>query len=221
MPWYNKGTLLSILETIPVSNDYNLKDGRFPVQCIIRPEKTEFHDYRGYAGRVCGGVFRKGDKIRVLPSGLTSEIEAIDTMNGEIREAFPPMSVTLRLKDDLDISRGDLIVPEKMIPQSGQDIDLMICWMNQVPMNPNGKYLIRHMTREGRCMIKKINYILNINTLQEKEGEKEVKLNEIASITLRTTQPMYFDKYSINRFSGSLILIDESTFETVGAGMII
>ncbi|MGE5424755.1 MAG: sulfate adenylyltransferase subunit 1 [Syntrophothermus sp.] len=220
MPWYNNGTLLHTLETIPISNDYNLKDGRFPVQCIIRPEKTEFHDYRGYAGRVCGGIFRKGDKVRVLPSGLSTEIVAVHTMHGEIQEAFPPMSVTLLLKDDIDISRGDLIVHEDQMPLEGQEMDIMICWMNQVPLNPDGKYAIKHTTRDLRCVIKKINYILNINTLHKKEGETSVKLNDIASITIRTTKPLFYDRYSVNRWTGSLILIDENTNETVGAGMI-
>ncbi len=221
MPWYKDGTLLHTLETIPVFRDYNFKEGRFPVQYIIRPESSEFHDYRGYAGRVCGGVFHKGDKVRILPSGLSSEIVSIDSMDGEITEAFPPMSVTLRLKDDIDISRGALIVPQTALPKESLEVDVMVCWMNQVPLRIHGKYALKHTTHDLRCIVREVKYVLNINTLEKITDAKDVMLNDIACITLGTTQTLFFDSYSTNRLTGSIILIDESTHETVGAGMIL
>ncbi|MFH0894085.1 MAG: sulfate adenylyltransferase subunit CysN [Bacteroidota bacterium] len=220
-PWYQGPTLLYLLETIHISSDQNLVDCRFPVQYVIRPYSDEFHDYRGYAGRIAGGVFKPGDKVMVLPSGFTSTIKAIDTFNGPITEAFPPMSCTILLEDEIDISRGDMIVRENNIPTTGQDLDLMICWMHERKMQQGGKYGIRHTTRDARCIIKEVRYKVDINTLHRIEDEKEIGLNEIARISIRTTQPFFFDKYKNNRNTGSVILIDEATNETVGAGMII
>jgi sulfate adenylyltransferase subunit 1 len=221
MAWYSDGTLLRALETIPISNDHNLTDGRFPVQYIIRPENDEFHDYRGYAGRVSGGIFHKGDKVIVLPSGIPTVITSIDTFNEPLEEAFPPMSVTLTLADDIDISRGDMIVQAGNIPRENTEIEVMICWMNQRPLQVNGKYAVKHTTRDVRCVIRDVKYILNINTLEKQADDKSVKLNDIACIVLRTTKPLFYDPYSSNRITGSLILIDESTNETMGAGMIL
>ena len=221
MDWYHEGTLLHALETIPISNDHNLTDGRFPVQYIIRPESHEFHDYRGYAGRVSGGIFHKGDKVVVLPSGIPSVIASIDTYQHPVEEAFPPMSVTLTLADDIDISRGDMIVPETNLPRESTIVEVMLCWMHKNPLRVNGKYVVMHTTRDVRSVVTDVKYILNINTLEQKTEEKIVRLNDIACVVLRTTKPLFHDPYSVNRITGSLILIDEATNETVGAGMIL
>ena len=221
MNWYEGSTLMYLLETIHIGSDLNLVDCRFPVQYVIRPQSTEFHDYRGYAGRIAGGVFKPGDKVMVLPSGFTTKIKAIDTFEGEISEAFPPMSVTIRLEDEIDISRGDMIVREGNVPTVGQDIELMICWMNERPLQVNGKYAIKHTTKDARCIVKEIKYKVDINNLHRIEDDKSVGLNDIARISIRTTQPFFYDKYKTNRTTGSVILIDEGTNETVGAGMII
>lgn len=219
--WYNGPTLLYLLETIHIGSDQNHIDCRFPVQTVIRPQKTEFHDYRGFAGRIVGGIFKKGDKVLALPSGFATRIKSIDTFNGEIEEAFAPMSVTMTLEDEIDISRGDMIVRENNVPHVSQDMDIMVCWMNEKKMIPNGKYGLRHTTKECRCMIKEVKYKLNVNTLHRNEEDLEIGLNDIARISIRTTSPLFFDSYKRNRFTGSVILIDEGTNETVAAGMII
>ncbi len=220
MTWYDNGTLLHVLETIPVENDHDMDHARFPVQFVVRPESDKFHDYRGYAGRVAGGTFKKGDKVTVLPSGISTEVSAVDSYDGPVEEAFPPMSVTLELKDDIDISRGDMIVKEDDLPAESTEIEVMLCWMNQRPLQEKNRYILKHTTNEIKCIVNKVNYILNISTLDKGYTEKIVKLNDIACVSLRTTKPVFFDPYSVNRITGSMILIDESTFETVGAGMI-
>lgn len=221
MPWYDGGTLLHHLETIPISQDHDLAHQRFPVQYVIRPESDEFHDYRGYAGRVAGGFFHPGDKVRVLPSGIETEITSVDTMTGPVSEAHPPMSVTLTLKDDVDLGRGDMIAGSDDIPRESCDITTMICWMNQKPMQIHGKYALKHTTRDVRCIIQDVDYVLNISTLEKITGMSSIRMNEIALIRLRTTKPLFFDPYPANRITGSLILIDEATNETVAAGMIV
>lgn len=221
MDWYNGSTLLYTLETVHIASDHNLVDCRFPVQYVIRPQTKEFHDYRGYAGRVSGGVLKKGDEVTVLPSGFTSKIAKIDSYEGEIEEAFPPMSCTILLEDDIDVSRGDMIVRVNNQPEVTQDLDMMICWMNQRPIQLNGKYAIKHTSRDGRCIVKDIKYKVDINTLHRLEDDKDIKMNDIARITVRTTVPMFTDRYQRNRNTGSIILIDESTNETVGAGMLV
>lgn len=221
MDWYNGGTLLYILENLHIASDYNMLDARFPVQYVIRPQSDKYHDYRGYAGRVAGGVFRKGDKITILPSGFSSTIESIDTFNGEINEVFPPMSATLKISDDYDISRGDMFIKENNVPKVTQDIDMMMCWMNVNPMQLNGKYAVKHTTKDVRCLIKDVSYKINVNTLEKIVDDKNVGLNEIARVTIRTTQPLITDSYRKNRKTGALILIDEATNNTVGVGMII
>lgn len=220
MTWYGGGTLKYILENIHVGSDYNHIDPRFPVQYVIRPQSDEYHDYRGYAGRIAGGVFRPGEKVMVLPSGFVTTLESIDTYQQSLDEAFPPMSVTFRLGDDLDISRGDMIVKENNVPEIGQDIDVMMCWMSDKPMNVRDKFYLRHTTSEVRCMVKEIKYKIDVNTLNRIDDGKELKVNEIARVSLRTTKPVFFDPYRRNRQTGSLILIDEGTFNTVGVGMI-
>ncbi len=221
MNWYQGPTLLYLLETIHIASDFDLVNCRFPVQSVIRPFSDEFHDYRGYAGRVSGGIFKPGDTVMALPSGFTTTIKQIDTFNGSIEEAYPPMSVTLLLQDEIDISRGDMIVRENNVPQVDQDIDVMMVWMNEKPLKLGGKYSIRHTTKELRCLIKDIKYKVDINTLHRNLEDKNIGLNEIARVSIRTTQPLFFDKYKLNRITGSIILIDEGTNETLGAGMII
>jgi sulfate adenylyltransferase subunit 1 len=221
MDWHEGPTLMYLLETIHIGSDRNHVDCRFPVQSVIRPQSTEHPDYRGYAGRVAGGIYKAGDEVMVLPSGFTSTIEGIDTFEGEVKEAFAPMSVTMRLKDDIDVSRGDMIVRSNNKPEVSHDLDMMVCWLNEKPLVPNGKYAIRHTTKDARCIVKEIRYKVDINDLHRIEDDKEVKLNDIARITLRTTAPLFFDSYRRNRITGSIILIDEGTNETVGAGLII
>jgi len=221
MNWYGGSTLMYLLENIHIGSDYNHVDCRFPVQYVIRPQSDDFHDYRGYAGRVAGGVFKQGDEVVVLPSGFTSTIKSIDTFNGSLSEAFAPMSVTLTLNDDIDISRGDMIVRPHNQPNVSQDLDVMLCWLSDKKIFLGGKYAIKHTSNDVRCIIKDIKYKININTLHRMEDDKELKMNDITRITIRTTKPLLFDKYSRNRITGSLIIIDEATNETVGAGMII
>lgn len=221
MDWYKGNTLMDLLEDLPITNDQNLKNARFPVQYVIRPMSTEHHDYRGYAGRIAGGVFRKGDNITVLPSGHISKIKSIDTLNESLEEAFAPMSVTLTLEDEIDISRGDMIVKTDDQPESIQDIDVMICWLADKKLQAGGKYALKHTSKDVRCVVKDIHYKVNINTLEKTEDDKNIGLNDIARITLKTTAPIVIDKYSGNRNTGSIILIDEASNVTVGAGMII
>ncbi len=221
MPWYKDGPLLHLLETIHISSDENLVDCRFPVQYVIRPYKDEYHDYRGYAGRVASGIFKKGDKVMVLPSGFSSRIKEIDSFDGPVEEAFSPMSVTILLEDDIDISRGDMIVRENNLPNIGQDFDVMLCWMNEKKLVNGGKYAIKHTSKDARCVIKDIRYKVDIQTLHRDETDNSVGLNDIARVSIRTTQPFFFDRYKNNRITGSIILIDEATNETLGAGMII
>jgi sulfate adenylyltransferase subunit 1 len=210
-----------LLENIHIANDRNFSDPRFPVQYVIRPQSDQYHDFRGYAGRVAGGVFKKGDTVTALPSGLSTRIRSIETMKGEIDTTFPPQSVTITLEDDIDISRGDMIVAEDNKPEISQDITMMFCWLNEKPLIPGGKYIIRHTTNEARCIIKSVNYKINVNSLEKNHDSKSVDLNEIGQMTLRTTKPLIFDSYKSNRVTGSIILIDEGTNETVCAGMII
>lgn len=221
MDWYQGGTLLNTLETIHIGSDENHIDARFPVQTIIRPHSDEYHDYRGYAGRVAGGIFRPGDKVVVLPSGLGSTIRSIDTYKGALKEAFPPMSVSITLEDDIDISRGDMIVKENNQAAMSPDIDMMICWLHPQGPQAGAKYVLRHTTRETRAVIKEVVYKMDINTLQRVENDQEIKMNDIARVRLRCMQRLVFDSYRNNRHTGSLILVDETTNETVAAGMIV
>lgn len=221
MDWYQGATLLHLLETAHIESDYNHIDSRFPVQYVVRPQSKEHHDFRGYAGRIAGGIFYPGDEIVVLPSGFTSKIKAIQLGSEKIEEAFAPMSVTMTLEDEIDISRGDIIAKPNNQPQAEQDIDIMICWMNQRPINLNSKFFVRHTTKEVRGVLKEIQYKLDINTLQRVENAEQLVMNDIARVKIRTAQPLSFDNYRKNRITGSLIIVDEGTFETVAAGMII
>lgn len=221
MNWYDGSTLMHILEHVHIGSDHNHIDARFPVQYVIRPMKTEHHDYRGYAGRVAGGIFRVGDEVAVLPSGFTSKIRSIDKMDGTSGDAFAPASITMTLEDDIDISRGDMIVKVNNRPMVEQDIDLMVCWMSEKPLQIGGKYSLKHTTKDVRCIIKEVIYKMDINTLQKSEADQTLGLNDIGRINIRTTSPLFLDSYRKNRSTGSLILIDESTNSTVGAGMIV
>ncbi len=221
MPWYEGPTLMYYLENVHIASDHNFIDCRFPVQYVIRPNTDAFHDYRGYAGRVAGGIFKKGDEVMLLPSGFTTRIARIDTADGEVEEAFPPMSVTILLEDEFDVSRGDMIVRENNVPTIGQDIEVMLCWFNERPLQPRGKYALMHTTQQVRCMVKEIRYKLDINTLHRNQEDLNIGMNDIARVHLRTTKPLFYDPYRKNRNTGSLILIDEHTNETVAAGMII
>jgi sulfate adenylyltransferase subunit 1 len=222
MPWYDGPALLHLLETIPVHKDENILPARFPVQYVVRPYNDNFHDYRGYAGRISGGVFKVGDAVTVLPSKTKSVIQAIDEGNNSLNEAFTPQSVTIRLRDNVDISRGDLLVKtDEIQPKVNANVSLMVCWLNHRPLNEGGKYIIRHATDETRAIIKKVHFKVNINTLENIIDDKNVKMNDIAHISIKTLKPLKYDSYSENRVTGSLVLIDEATFETVGAGMIV
>ncbi len=221
MTWYDGSTLLYHLEHVHIASDHNFIDCRFPVQHVIRPYTDEHHDYRGYAGRVAGGILRKGDKVTVHPSGFTSTIKKIDTFDGEIEKAYPPMSVTLLLEDDIDISRGNMIVRENNQAKVTQDLEVMVCWFNKKPLQLNGKYTILHTTNEVRAMVKDVRYRLNINTLKREEDQKDIGMNDIGRVVLRTTKPLFVDAYRKNRITGALIFVDEGTNETVGAGMIL
>jgi bifunctional enzyme CysN/CysC len=221
-PWYDGPSLLHHLEHVHIGSDRNLVDVRFPVQYVIRPQSSKITDYRGYAGQVASGVLKPGDEVMVLPSGFTSRIAAIDTADGPVSEAFPPMSVTVRLADEIDISRGDMICRPHNQPAVAQNIEAMICWMDETrPMSIGGKYAIKHTTRSARAVVRDVNYRLDINTLHRDEASTELRLNEIGRVRLRTTVPLLADEYRRNRTTGGFIVIDETTNRTVGAGMIV
>ncbi len=220
MPWYEGPTLMWLLETIYISSDKNYIDARFPVQYIIRPQTKEYHDYRGYAGQIASGVFRVGDKVKVLPSGFTTKIKTIDVFQQTLQEAYAGQSVCFTIEDDLDITRGDMIVKENNLPTIGQDIEMMFCWFNERPLQLKGKYILRHTTNEVKCIIDDVRYKIDMNTLKRNEEEKTVNMNDIGRLKVRTQKPIFYDSYRKNRITGSVILIDENTNETVAAGMI-
>jgi len=220
MNWYSGKTFLKLIETIEVRKNKNPEIPRFPVQTIIRPQSSEFHDYRGYAGRVAGGVFSKGDDVLVLPSFLKSKIKSIDVMGKSIEEAETGDSVSITLEDHIDISRGDMLVSSDNLPEISQDVNMMICWFNERPLLCGGRYLVRHYSNEAGCIIKSIDYRMNIETLAKDYDNLDIKMNDIAHIKIRSSKPLFFDPYKQNNITGSVILIDEGTNETVAAGMI-
>lgn len=221
MSWYQGATLLHLLEFVHIESDHNHIDARFPVQYVVRPQTLEHPDFRGYAGRVAGGIFRPGDEIVVQPSGFTSKIKTIACGEEQLAEAFAPASVTITLEDEIDISRGDIIAKPNNFPLSTQDVDVMLCWMNQRPASLNARLLVRHTSREVRCVLKEIKYKLDISTFRHLENADHLLTNDIARVTIRTAQPLFYDSYRKNRITGSLILVDEGTNETVAAGMIV
>jgi sulfate adenylyltransferase large subunit len=220
MPWYGGAPLLYHLEHVVIASDRNLSDVRFPVQWVVRPMSDEHHDYRGYAGQVAGGVLRAGDDLLVLPSGRRTKVAAIDTFDGEVESAFPTMSVTLRLENDVDISRGDMIVNAEDAPVAARELDAMVCWMSQQPLRPGGRYSIKHTTRSARAVLDEIEYRVDVNSLAH-EPAAELALNEIARVRLRCSAELVVDPYARNRTTGSFILIDEATNDTVAAGMVL
>jgi len=222
MDWYEGAPLLHHLEELHIASDRNLIDARLPVQYVIRPMSDEYHDYRGYAGRIASGVFKPGDDVIVLPSGFTSKVKAIDTPYGEVAEAFDPMSVVIRLEDEIDISRGDMIARPENKPVVSQDIDAMICWMGErSELRAGSKLSIKHTSRSGRAMIKELQYRIDVNTLHRQEDATSLSLNEIGRVRLRSSVPLFFDEYRRNRTTGSFILMDEGTNDTVAGGMIL
>jgi sulfate adenylyltransferase subunit 1 len=221
MPWYQGAPLLHVLEHLHISSDYNKVDARFPVQTVLRPQRDGFIDYRGYAGRVASGIFRPGDGVVVLPSGFSSAIKTIEQNGTEIAEAFAPMSIAMTLTDDIDISRGDMIVRENNQPEATQDFDAMICWLDSAPARPRAKYSILHCGNEQKAMIKEVVHQIDINTLNRNEGDPNLVMNAIAKVQVRTTRPLMVDAYRENRQTGSFVLVDDATHNTVAAGMIL
>jgi sulfate adenylyltransferase subunit 1 len=221
MKWFNGGTLLHTLETTHIGSDENHIDCRFPIQTVIRPHNDEYHDFRGYAGRIAGGIFKPGDEVVLLPSGLTSKISAIYDFDKKVTEAFAPMSVTIELEDDVDAGRGDMMCRVNNQARVTQDLDVMLSWMHNNPPRPRAKYILRHTTNEAKAMITNVQYKVDVNSLHRVEDDKTLQMNDIARVQIRSTKPIMADAYNKNRHTGSLILVDEGTNETVAAGMII
>jgi len=221
MPWYRGPTLLYLLETVHIASDRNMVDVRFPVQWVIRPQTDSHHDYRGYAGQVAGGVLRPGDDVMVLPSGLATKIERIEQFGRELDAAFSPMSVTIHLADDLDVSRGDVICRPHNQPTVSQDLDAMVCWMSEKPLQLRGRYALKHTTRWTRAVATEVLYRLDVNTGHRDEVHRELKMNELGRVRFRTTTPILYDAYKDNHITGSFVLVDEGTNATVAAGMLL
>lgn len=221
MDWFKGAPLLHTLETMHISSDINKIDARFPVQTVLRPQSKEFIDYRGYAGRVASGIFRQADEVTILPSGFTSKIKSIDTLSSSLEEAYAPMSVSITLEDDIDVSRGDMIVKNNNKPEPVQEFDAMLCWLHNNMAKPRNKYTILHTSNEQKAMIKEVMYKVDINTFSRIKDDKDLKMNDISRVKIRTTRPLMIDEYRDNRITGSFTLIDDTTHETVAAGMII
>jgi sulfate adenylyltransferase subunit 1 len=217
MPWYEGPALLNYLESVPVASDLNFTLPRFQVQYVIRPQTDDLHDYRGYAGKILSGIYKKGDTVKVLPAGIETTIEAIEIAGKEVESATVPESVTLRLTEDVDISRGDAIVPSDALPQVNNEATVLLCWLDDQPLQPGKKYLLQHNSRLVRCTVKELAYKLDVNTLQQLPAEGQITLNEIARATIKTAAPLAFDYYADNRANGAAILIDETSNNTVAA----
>lgn len=218
--WFEGDTLLHLLETVRVADDYNSKVSRFPVQYVIRPQSDEYHDFRGYAGRLSAGKIFVGDEVTVLPSMLTTKIKSIENFGQKLDAVKSGQSVTLCLENEIDISRGDMIVPSSNLPKVAKEFRAMICWFNEKPLQIKGKYILRHSTNEVKCMLPSLNSKTNINTLEEDYEDKNVRMNDIANVSIKTASPIFIDDYKENSVSGSFILVDEATNETIAAGMI-
>lgn len=221
MPWYQGAPMLHTLETMHISSDINKVDARFPVQTVLRPQNETHRDYRGYAGRLASGTLRVADEVTVLPSGFTSKIKTIDTYDTSLQEAFAPMSVSITLEDDVDVSRGDMIVRSNNRPEAVQDVEVMLCWLHNKPSKPRTKYTVKHTSNDQKAMIKEVVYVIDINTLERVSGDATLEMNAIAKVKIRTTKPLLVDSYRENRTTGSIILVDDTTNETVAAGMIV
>ena len=220
MKWYQGAPMLHTLETMHISSDVNKVDARFPIQSVLRPQSDSHRDYRGYVGRVASGVFRVGDEVTVMPSGFTSKIKTIDAYQKELEEAYAPMSVSITLEDDIDVSRGDMIVRSNNTSKPSQDVEVMLCWLNNAPARPRAKYTIMHTSNTQKAMIKEVIYKIDVETLERDTENKDLKMNDISKVRIRTTKPLMIDSYRRNRVTGSIILIDDTTNETVAAGMI-
>ena len=221
MTWYQGAPMLHTLETMHISSDINKVDARFPVQTVLRPQSETHRDYRGYAGRLASGTLRVADEVTVLPSGFTSKIKTIDTFDAALEEAFAPMSVAITLEDDVDVSRGDMIVRSNNRPEAVQDVEVMLCWLHDKPSRPRTKYTVKHTSNDQKAMIKEVVYVIDINTLDRISGDAALEMNAIAKVKIRTTKPLLVDTYRENRTTGSIILVDDTTNETVAAGMIV
>ncbi|MCL3781681.1 GTP-binding protein [Prolixibacteraceae bacterium JC049] len=221
MTWYQGPTFLDILEDVEVSEDHDFEHKRFPVQYVVRPQSKDWHDYRGYAGRVAGGVFKPGEEVTVLPSMIKSKVKSVDQYEKQLEAATPGESLIITLEDDVDISRGDMIVGADDLPAVEQEVEMMVCWFSERPLVPRNKYVLRHTSAEVRCVVRSIDTKIDINKIEENNEDKSVAMNDIIKISVKTTQPIFFDDYKVNSNTGSVVLIDEATNETVGAGMII
>jgi sulfate adenylyltransferase subunit 1 len=221
MPWYQGPSLLYHLEHVYIASDRNLIDARFPVQWVIRPQTNEHHDYRGYAGQIAAGVFRKGDEVTVLPSGRRTHIKRIETFDGELEMAGPPLSVSILLEDDLDISRGDMLCRPHNQPTVATELDAMVCWMTDAPLQAGARYVLKHTTRSVKAVVDDLRYRIDVNTLHSDQAATQLGLNEIGRLRLRTSGPLLLDEYDLSRTTGGFILIDETTLDTVGAGMVV
>jgi sulfate adenylyltransferase large subunit len=221
MPWYDGPTLLEHLETLEIAADRNLDERRFPVQWVIRPMKDEFHDYRGYAGQVASGVWRAGDEVVVLPSGRRSRVAAVETADGPLEQAVPPMSVTIRLEDDIDVGRGDLLADPESAPPVARELEARVCWMSERPLEPRSRLVLKQATRTVRAVADVLESVVDIETLTEIERPERLELNDIGRVAFRLAEPLAVDPYAQNHATGAFILIDESTNETVGAGMVL
>jgi bifunctional enzyme CysN/CysC len=221
MDWYGGPSLLYHLEHLVISTDRNLTDQRFPVQWVVRPMSEDHHDYRGYAGQVAAGVIRAGDEVMVLPGGHRTKVSSVEDWKGEIDCAFPTMSVTLRLADQIDISRGDMIVNPDDPAVPARELDAIVCWMSSEPMRERSRYVIKHTTRTGKALVDELEYRVDVNTLQHDADATQLSLNEIGRVRLKVSTPLMVDRYRRNRTTGSFILIDEATNDTVGAGMLV
>jgi sulfate adenylyltransferase subunit 1 (EFTu-like GTPase family) len=220
MPWYDGPSLLEWLERLPVAADRNLDDLRFPVQWVIRPQSPEHHDYRGYAGQLASGMVKPGDEVAVLPGGRTTHVASIDTADGELDEAFPPLSVALRLEDDMDLSRGDMVVGAGAAPEALRELEATLCWMGDRPLVEGSRYRLKHTTRSVSAKVDAVEGKLDVHTLGEKPAPDGLGLNDLGRVRLKLGQPIFADSYEANRVTGSFILVDESSNETVGAGMV-
>jgi sulfate adenylyltransferase subunit 1 len=217
MNWYDGKCLLELLEDVSVDSDVNLTDPRFQVQFVIRPQTEELHDYRGYAGKVISGIYKTGDKVTVLPSGIETTISKLEIAGKEVEEIFAPQSATILLADDIDISRGDAIVLSNSLPQTNNEVEVLLCWMDEKPLIAGNKYYLQHNSRLVRSVVKEVSYKLDVNSLQQQDVEGNVKLNEVVKATIKTASPLVFDKYANLRANGSAILIDETSNSTVAA----